>query len=292
MPAVHHERFRVRYHECDANGRLSRDNYLRWMAEAAFAASAAVGYDFARYDRIGHLWLIRDSEIEYLAPLEYEDEVEIKTWVLDFRRFHSRRSYEFTKLHSGELAARASTDWVYLDARTLQPATIPEEMQRAFIPEGAPAEAPGRERFPAPPPPPAQIFTCQRQVEWRDIDRMWHVNNSVYLTYIEEAGRRLCEARGWPLERIHDEGFDLLVRQQRIEYRQPARLGEALEILTWLSDPQPASVLVHTAIQRAGDGALLVRARSRWGGVDPQGREPTRIPTEFLKDLAADRSPG
>ena len=60
MPAIHYETFRVRYYECDAYGHLNNTNYLRWMQEAAFAASSAVGYDFARYNEMGHCgWCVK-----------------------------------------------------------------------------------------------------------------------------------------------------------------------------------------------------------------------------------------
>ena len=81
MPAVHTSAFRVRHYECDLNGYLSHANHLRYMEEAAFDASAAVGYDKARYEAMGFLWLARETEIEYLLPIQYGDTVEITTWV-------------------------------------------------------------------------------------------------------------------------------------------------------------------------------------------------------------------
>ena len=39
-------------------------NYLRTMQEAAFDASAAVGYTMAWYDASGYRWLIRETDIE------------------------------------------------------------------------------------------------------------------------------------------------------------------------------------------------------------------------------------
>jgi acyl-CoA thioester hydrolase len=100
---------------------LYHANYLRYMQEAAFDASAAVGYDKARYDALGTLWLAHETEIEYFLPIHYGDAVEIKTWVGDFRRVRSRRFYEFRRAGADELLARASTDWVYLDANSLRP---------------------------------------------------------------------------------------------------------------------------------------------------------------------------
>ncbi len=37
--------FRVRSYECDGYGHVNHANYLRYMQEAAFDASAAAGYD-------------------------------------------------------------------------------------------------------------------------------------------------------------------------------------------------------------------------------------------------------
>ena len=54
MPLTNTTKFRVRYVECDAYGHVNNANYLRYMQEAAFAASAAVGYDVRRYDEIGN----------------------------------------------------------------------------------------------------------------------------------------------------------------------------------------------------------------------------------------------
>jgi acyl-CoA thioester hydrolase len=286
MPATHYETFRVRYYECDAYGHLNNTNYLRWMQEAAFAASSAVGYDFARYDAIGHLWLVRETDIEYLAPLVYGDEVQVKTWVIDFRRFLSRRAYEFSLARTGQLVARASTDWAYLDSETFQPAQIPDVMRLAFFPEGAPAQAPRRERFPDPPPPPPDVFSIRKRVEWRDIDALWHVNNAMYLAYIEDAGIQVCDAHGWPMQRMRDEGFGILARRHRIEYRQPAQMGDDLEISTWFSDAQRSAALRHYAIRRISDGEILVQSRSLYVWIALKTGRPIRIPGHFLEDFA------
>jgi acyl-CoA thioester hydrolase len=261
MPAFHHESFPVRYWECNALGHLSSTNYFRWMQEAAFGASAEVGYDWARYQDIGCVWLVRETDIKYLTPLKYGDRADIKTWVLDFRRFRSRRAYEFTSTQTGRLAAQAMTDWVYVSADTLQPTAVPERMQQAFWPDGPPQNVPARERFPAAPTPPPDVFSITRQVEWHDIDMMWHVNNAVYVAYVEEAGARLAEAHGWSVERMTEEKSAILTQRHRIEYRQAARMGEELDISTWYSDTSRASALRHCLIRRAEDGELLVQAQ-------------------------------
>jgi acyl-CoA thioester hydrolase len=286
MPATHIEAYKVRYYECDAFGFLKGINYLRWMQEAAFAASGAVGYDFAEYDRIGHLWLVRDTEVEFLNPLKYEDEVEIRTWVEDFRRFRSLRAYEVRNTRTGVIAARASTDWVYVKSETLRPARIPPEMQIAFYPEGAPEEGVHRVRFPKSVPPPDPPFSTRKTVSWSDIDMMWHMNNAAYFRYIEFVEQGVSDAFGWPIKRMVDSGFRIQNHRLRIDYRQPAALGEEIEISTWCSDVRGESTLRHYEIHRVSDGELLLQARARWGCVDLNTEGPIRIPQVYLRSLA------
>ena len=286
MSVIHRQQFRVRYYECDAYGHVNNANYLRYMQEAAFGASAALGYDMARYAEMGTVWLIRDTDIEFISPLRYGDTVEVETWVVDFQHVRSRRMYRFTNVATGDPVARAITEWAYLDVETLRPVPIGEEIKAAFLPDGAsPEDAPPRTRFPAPPPPPPGAFTVRRRVEWRDIDPMQHVNNAVYLSYIEDCGVQVTAAFNWPVERMFAEGLASVFRNYRVEYRAPAFLGDELVITTWLSSMKRATGVRHFEIRRESDNTLLARARARWVLVDLETGRPVRIPEEAIADF-------
>jgi acyl-CoA thioester hydrolase len=286
MPLTHVRTFRIRHYECDAHGHVNHANYLRYMQETAFDASAAVGYDMARYQAMGYHWLVYETDIEYLHPLRYGDSVQVKTWVLDFRRVRSYRAYELRLAGSDELVARAHTDWVYLNSATRRPAPIPPEMVTAFLPEGPPEPPLPRRRFPSAPPPPPGVFRMRRQVEWRDIDPERHVNNAAYLAYIEDCGVHVSAAHNWPLERMWAEGFAIIARRHQIEYRQPAVLGDELELATWVSDVRRATATRHYTITRLGDGELLARAHTLWVWVDIETGRPIRIPAGFMPDFS------
>ena len=115
MPKVHIEKYTVRHYECDAYGHLNNANYLRFMQEAAFRASAAVGLDYATYRSMGNLWLIRETEIEYLHLIRANDEIEVHTWVIDARRVLSRRMYRFVDPISEKTLAQGYSDWVFIE---------------------------------------------------------------------------------------------------------------------------------------------------------------------------------
>lgn len=287
MPLTHTRTFRVRFYECDGYGHVNHATYLRYMQEAAFDASADAGYDSERYDEMGTLWLIRETDIEYLHELVYGDSVEVTTWIDDFRRVRSRRAYEFRSVTTGDTVARASTDWVYLDRETGRPVSIPNEMIDAFFPEGRPEPPAPRQKLPEAPPPPAGAFTHRRQVEWRDVDPEQHVNNAVYLSYMEECGVQVAAAFGWPMERLAKENIGIIARRHHIEYRLPAQLGDTLDVTTWLYDVRRATAMRHYRIRRVEDNALLARAHTRWVCIDLKTGRPRRFPAAFWEDFAA-----
>ncbi len=285
MPLIFKRTFRVRAYECDAYGHVNNANYVRYMQEAALDASAAVGYDEARYDQLGHIWLIRETNVEYLRPLRFGESVEVTTWVGDFRRVRSRRFYELRHPGEDELLAKGSTDWVYIERATGRPARVPDEMIAAFAPDGVAEESAARDHFPPPPPPPPGEFTMRREVEWRDIDTAQHVNNATYFNYLEECGIQASRSFGWSMQRMQGEGFAIVARQHRIEYRQQAALGEEIAVSTYLSNLRRASTTRHYRIERVADGALIAQSVSLWVFVNLNTGGIMRLPTAFLDDF-------
>lgn len=282
MPLTHTRLFRVRHYECDVEGRLRAANYVRYMQEAAFDASAAAGYDLARYEEMGYFWLIRETEVAYLQPVHYGDQVEVKTWVADFRRVRSRRAYEFRLVGGGPLVAEAQTDWAFLEMATGRPAAIPEEMKAGFFPEGAPDRAEARGRFPTPADPPAGSFQQRRPVEWRDLDAAGHVNNAVYVDYVEQCGL------DWARAQDGHQNLATVTHSHRIGYRQPAVLGDELVLSTWVAAVRQETLIRDTTVHRASDGGLVARARSEQGWPTLETGEPVTVP-EALAEQARGR---
>lgn len=295
MPAIYQRSFEVRHYECDRYGHLNNVNYVRYMQEAALSASADVGWDMARYQTIGHQWLIRETEIEYLSALRYGETVIITTWVEDFRRVRSRRRYEFHRVGAdglaGELVAQGSTDWVYLHMATLRPASVPQAMIDAFMPEGIAEHGEKRPPFPEPPPAPQGIFVLPRRVEWSDIDSAGHVNNAAYFRYVEDVSTQVGRQFGWSMTAMEDAGIGIVCRRLRMVYLDSAKMDELLHVKTWWSDPKRAFLTRHYRIERAEDGALLARARGLWVCVDITTGRPMRLPPAMGEAFASNRAP-
>jgi acyl-CoA thioester hydrolase len=263
MPLVQTHTFRVRHYECDAQGYLSAPSYLRYMQEAAFDASAAAGYGMAQYRASGYSWLIRESNVHYLQPVSYGDVVEVRTWVADFRRVRSRRAYEFRLAGNAAPVARAQTDWAFLESASGRPAAIPREMIAAFRPESGQEDAPPRVHLSLPATP-AAAYSQQTCVGWCDLDPAGHVNNAVYLAWVEDAGVWALAQAGWPPARLAEEGRRAALQRSQIEYQLPALLGDELVLRTWVSDLGDEGGVRWCTIAREDDGAPVARARAEW----------------------------
>jgi acyl-CoA thioester hydrolase len=286
--------FTIRYDECDAYGHLNNAVYLRYMQEAAIRASSDAGLGRAQYAAMDRYWLIRETEIEYLQALQAEDAVAVKTWNEGMRRTIAHRRYLFIRPDNDAPAARAWTDWVFLDRSTGQPARIPPEVQAAFFPETGRAPGFTRTPFPQVPPPPPGIFRLARRVEWRDIDPMQHLNNAVYLSYVENCAVQLADDFGWAMDQWSENGLAFVARQHRIQYLRPVLLEDELEISTWLFNVRRTSATRYYAIRRAKDGELMAQVVTLWALIDLESGRPTRFPASFHEIIGPNiaQSPG
>lgn len=277
MPLLHERTFGVRHYECNAHGQVSYANHLRYMQQAAMEASAAAGYDNARYDEIGRQWWIRETDVTFVRPLTYGDTLIVKTWVADFHRVRSRRRYEMRRADTGEIVCEAQTDWVFLDTATQRPIVIPPEMIAAFYPEGLPEQKRTPDAFPDAPPP-TDCFSTRRRPEFRDLDAAQHVNNAVYLDYFEDAARQ--EAARWL-----PDGVDLALRRCRIEYKVPARLGDDLDVLAWVSAASPTALTRQFTLLRVADAVQIGRAYSEWAWIEAATGRPVQAAADVVAYL-------
>jgi len=69
--------------------------------------------------------------------------------------------------------------------------------------------------------------THVEQVRFRDLDPMGHVNNAVFLTYIEQARVAFLAEVG---AATGLEDMNLIVARVEIDFKAPVRLGQEVEI--------------------------------------------------------------
>jgi acyl-CoA thioester hydrolase len=117
--------------DIDDLGHVSNLVYLRWVQEVAEAHSAAVGWSAEAYRRLGAVFVVRRHELDYLVPAYAGDDLELVTWVADWRGASSTRKTEVVR-RDGVVLARAATLWAFIDLERLRPRRIPDELKAAF----------------------------------------------------------------------------------------------------------------------------------------------------------------
>lgn len=136
MEAIHQFDILVAGDVLDGNRHVNNVVYVKWMQEAAIRHSDASGCSRLTDER-GAIWVVRTHRIEYLRPALEGDIVTVQTWVADFRKVISLRKYRFLRAKDKAVLAQGETDWVFLDAKTGRPASIPDEIRNSFqISEG------------------------------------------------------------------------------------------------------------------------------------------------------------
>lgn len=131
MPPIFRHRFTVDPKAIDTNGHVNNVVYVQWMQDVAVLHSNSTGCtDTTR--EIGAMWVARSHKIEYLSPAFADDEIEALTWVVNFRKVRSLRRYKFVRTADQITLARGETDWVFMDAQTSRPRSIPENVSSAF----------------------------------------------------------------------------------------------------------------------------------------------------------------
>ncbi len=130
MDAIHEYILVIPAEAIDANRHANNVEYVRWMQEAAIShADAAGGTTATRAARAS--WVVRSHHVEYLRPVFAGETLTLQTWVSTLRKTSSLRKYRFVR--GIELIARGETMWVFVDASTGRPRSIPEGVLSAFV---------------------------------------------------------------------------------------------------------------------------------------------------------------
>jgi acyl-CoA thioester hydrolase len=119
-----------------------------------------------------------------------------------------------------------------------------------------------------------ESFELPIQVQPADIDRLGHVNNVVYLRWVQDAA-----VAHWRTAATPDQQAEVLwvVVRHEIDYKHPARLEDGIIARTWVGTATRHAFERHTEILRGRDRRLLARARTLWCPIDPATLRPKRV---------------
>ena len=116
-------------------------------------------------------------------------------------------------------------------------------------------------------------FTAARA----DIDELGHVNNAVWVRWVQEMAVAHWEASA-PAE--HQAAFFWVVVRHEIDYPRPLREGESVTARTWVGDA-PRGARFDRFVEFSDEGgATYVRAKTTWAIIDRESGRVTRVPRQ------------
>jgi acyl-CoA thioester hydrolase len=118
-----------------------------------------------------------------------------------------------------------------------------------------------------------------------DIDELGHVNNAVWVRWIQDMATDHWRAAADP---AHVDAYVWVVVRHEIDYLRAVLPGETVTGRTWVGEaPRGARFDRHVEFTGA-DGKPRVRARTTWAILDKATGRPLRVPEEvaapFLRD--------
>jgi len=111
--------------DIDELGHVNNVVYLRWVQEVAvahwqYAASALL--------KETYLWVVIRHEIDYYQPSFLDDNIIGYTWVGEHRGAKFDRYVRICKADNNKIVAEAKTTWCLLDAKTMRPKRIEQDV--------------------------------------------------------------------------------------------------------------------------------------------------------------------
>ena len=110
-----------------------------------------------------------------------------------------------------------------------------------------------------------------------DIDQQNHVNNTVYVRWVQDVATAHWRAIAGPEAQ---KMIRWVVLRHEIDYKAPATLGDEIILRTWVGRAIRLTFERFTEIRRKSDRRPLSQARTLWCPVNARTGRPMRVPME------------
>ena len=129
----------------------------------------------------------------------------------------------------------------------------------------------------------ANRFTLTFTAGPEHIDMMGHVNNAVWVQWMEEVATAHWQADALP---EHASAFAWVVTRHEIDYRGNIRAGESVTAVTVIPNPPQGARFERHIDFRNSAGKVIVSARSAWAMIEVASGRLARVRAEIAAPFA------
>jgi acyl-CoA thioester hydrolase len=117
------------------------------------------------------------------------------------------------------------------------------------------------------------------------IDELGHVNNAVWVQWIQEMATSHWRAAADP---AHIAAYIWVVTRHEVDYLRPLLVGQTAHARTWVGEAPRGARFDRLVEFSGGDGKLLVKAQTTWAVIDQAAGRPVRVPKDVAERFLAE----
>jgi len=130
--AVNETRLRVRYAETDQMGVVYHSNHFIWFEVGRVELLRQLGFSYRDMETDDNRFIaVAEAKCRYRAPARYDEEVVVRTQLLNVRESVVHFGYELRRAQDGSLLAEGETTHIVTDA-AIKIAALPEKYLKVF----------------------------------------------------------------------------------------------------------------------------------------------------------------
>ena len=127
-------------------------------------------------------------------------------------------------------------------------------------------------------------YTATITARPEDIDILGHVNNAVWVQWIQDVAVAHWHAIAAP---EHDAAYIWVITRHEIDYRGSVLEGETVTAETWVSEPPKGARFNRYMKFTGADGKVRVEAKTTWAILDRATGRLVRVPPEVAAPFLA-----
>jgi acyl-CoA thioester hydrolase len=130
--AINETRLRVRYAETDQMGVVYHSNHFIWFEVGRVELLRQLGFSYRDMETAdGRFIAVAEAKCRYRVPVRYDEEVLVRTQLLNVRESVIHFAYELRRAEDGALVAEGETTHIVTDA-DMKIAPLPEKYLKVF----------------------------------------------------------------------------------------------------------------------------------------------------------------
>lgn len=177
----YNKEFIIPYYDCDKSGFARPVALLEYLVETSSIHSDSLGLGFKELIERDEGWVLSRWKVKLYTYPKARDKIKIETWTSGYKKFYAYREFKAYN-EDGELLAKASTLWIFMDIERRRPTRISEGLYSSY----SPVEEQNFDDFLKFTNEFREKSSMDFRVRKTDIDYNEHVNNAKYLNWFLE----------------------------------------------------------------------------------------------------------